>query len=147
MRAWDRVVLATCARADNGCTCFACASWRAYAVTVLAFLPIIQSLGTPIWEFKHVGAVALPPHTCCVGRMQERRARVTKRDAKCDFDQLRLPKHLHPWLGRPSLDIGSILRYTDMDIDELRAFLPHGCSCRPDITLWPLCTTWPVGFA
>ena len=89
------------------------------------------------------------------------RVRVTKRDARCYFDQLRLPRHLRSWFGRPSLRMSDILRFTDMTIQELESHLPcHRVGLEQvaasdrleavvhrDLVLWPVCTTWPMGFA
>ena len=42
------------------------------------------------------------------------RIRVSKRDAKCYFDQLSLPPAMRQWFGRPCLRISDILEHTDI---------------------------------
>ena len=89
------------------------------------------------------------------------RVRITKRDARCYFDQLRLPGHLRSWFGRPSLRVSDILRFTDMTTQELASHLPRllgvlqqastgnrlDAVFHRDLVLWPVCTPWPMGFA
>ena len=75
------------------------------------------------------------------------RIRVSKRDAKCYFDQLTLPPHMRKWFGRPSLKLGDILKCTDMTKAELVSHLPSGARVADNLVLWPVCTSWPMGFA
>ena len=46
--------------------------------------------------------------------------RVSKRDARCFFDQLALPRELHAYFGRPPVRVSDFLKWTDMDLVELR---------------------------
>ena len=75
------------------------------------------------------------------------RIRVSKRDAKCYFDQLALPATVRSWFGRPPVTVAALADYTDLTQDELRRYLPAGVGPSRDFTLWPTCTTWPMGFA
>ena len=49
----------------------------------------------------------------------EQLLRVSKRDGKCFFDQLLLPRSLTPYMGRPSLTVGELL---DAGFTEARRF-------------------------
>ena len=76
--------------------------------------------------------------------------RVSKRDGRCFFDQLRLPADLEPFMGRPDLSVGELLS-TGMTIDELRTYcrgftLGDG-DVAPDSKVSPCSRVLGMGFA
>ena len=121
--------------------------------------PVAKSTGAQrdAWNGANLSSVAAtpppPPHlahpTALVDMeaLDGARIRVSKRDAKCYFDQLSLPPQMRRWFGRPSLKLGDILKCIDMTKDELASYLPRGARAADNLVLWPVCTSWPMGFA
>ena len=75
---------------------------------------------------------------------------MSKRDGRCFFDQLRLPAELDPFMGRPDVSVGELLR-AGMTIDELRTYC-RGCALGDGevplgLRLSPCSRVWGMGFA
>ena len=72
---------------------------------------------------------------------------VTKRDMRVYFDQLSLVENLRPYFARPPVRLRDLLRHGDICLHDLTA-LDHGLGvCDSSALLYPLCATWPMGFA
>ena len=56
----------------------------------------------------------------------ESRILVSERDARCYFDQLKLPEVLRPWLGRPSLSLDLLCKHGGFSRSDLKAFMLAG---------------------
>ena len=81
---------------------------------------------------------------------------LSKKDAKCYFDQLRLPEHLRPFFGRPSLRVHELIRHCGLPPADLRRLLAPvlaslECSwedlLRRDPAVFPVSRCWPMGFS
>ena len=72
---------------------------------------------------------------------------VSKRDAKCYFDQLRLPCPLRPWFGRPKLRVDMLCKYGGFTIDDLSAHYVGSGTLASLTHVIPLCATFPMGFS
>ena len=110
-----------------------------------------------VWNGSRISAAALrpprPPHIATpvvfgdIELESGQRLRLSKRDARCYFDQLRLPSALRGWFGRPPLTKHDFVRWTDVTEDELESYL-HGISRMPGSTrCWPVSNCWPMGFS
>ena len=71
--------------------------------------------------------------------------RLSKRDASCWFDQLRLPVPLRVFMAKPPLTTGE-LRNAGMPDEEQKRHLEQGQSWREGF-LFPLHHVWPMGFS
>ena len=110
-----------------------------------------------VWNGSELSAAAAlplrPPHLAGVSALTDLEAspdepvRVYKRDAKCFFDQLKLPAALQPFFGRPVLLASDILRHTDMGMVELRRHCGDISQLSTYSSLHPVCLTWPMGFS
>ena len=72
---------------------------------------------------------------------------VSKRDMKAYFDQLSLADNLRPYFARPPLRLRDLLRHGDISEEELFELDPNLAICDMSTLLYPLCTTWPMGYA
>jgi len=72
---------------------------------------------------------------------------LTKRDAEGYFDQLRLPRSLRPFFGRPRISLGDLRRLTDITHEEVQAAADFGVPDDDAFVLTPACATWPMGFS
>jgi len=70
-----------------------------------------------------------------------------KRDGAAMFDQLRLPTRLRPYLAQPPLSILDLQRYGGLTDAEAEAACPDGHPADPSERVYPLSTTWRMGFA
>ena len=71
---------------------------------------------------------------------------VCKRDARCYFDQLRLPEALRPWVGRPKLSVDMLLKHAGFTREDLATHLVGGICLDGLSHVMPLCATFPMGF-
>jgi hypothetical protein len=78
---------------------------------------------------------------------RDRPLHVYKRDARCYFDQLRVPRELRRWFGRPSLAVRDLLSLTDLTWAELLATWTGDGDLTGDSTVFPLSRSWPMGFS
>ena len=121
--------------------------------------PVAKSTGAQreVWNGANMSSAAAtppsPPHLATptalvdLEALDGARIRVSKRDAECYFDRLSLPPRMRKWFGRPSLKLSDILTNTDMAEDKLENYMPHGARVTDNLVLWPVCTSWPMGFA
>ena len=72
---------------------------------------------------------------------------VSKRDMRAYFDQLALLEQLRPYFGRPPVRLRDILAYGETCEEELFGLDPALAICDRSTLLYPLCTTWPMGYA
>lgn len=72
--------------------------------------------------------------------------RLSKRDGRCWFDQLRVPGELQRWFARPCVDPKQLCRWGHMEESELKEYLLEGDTWNPR-RVWPCAATWPMGFA
>lgn len=110
-----------------------------------------------VWNGHDLSTIAAtppkPPHLAGVTALidLEASSRVPlvayKRDARCFFDQLDLPRSLREHFGRPWLRCVDIFRFTDMDASELGTHLWTGAHISDELILHPCCATWPMGFS
>ena len=76
---------------------------------------------------------------------------VSGRDAASFFDQLRLPPHLTPYMGRPDVSLGELVSH-DLDPEYRMSSAELGLACdfdsRDDMSLrvTPCSKVWPMGF-
>ena len=81
---------------------------------------------------------------------------LSKKDAKCYFDQLRLPSHLRPFFGRPPVRLHELLHHAAlMDgaleeacaplMSELKVSWPALVKADPQV--FPVSCCWPMGFS
>ena len=73
--------------------------------------------------------------------------RISKRDARCCFDQLRLPEALMPWMGRPPVSIAELLKQGGMTRKEVGTALLFGSSGLTATRVFPVSAVWPMGFS
>ena len=71
--------------------------------------------------------------------------RVSKRDARCWFDQLSLPPQLRKWMGRPSVTLQELRDIADMSAQEVQSYLEEGSQLSN--TVFPVSKVWPMGFS
>ena len=75
--------------------------------------------------------------------------RVSKRDARCWFDQLQAPRKLHRWFAKPPVQTRDLLALgvvTEEDVrDALKA--TGAAKVRLPRRLWPVSRVWPMGFS
>ena len=108
-----------------------------------------------VWHGRRVSQAAQPPfcprhlaspsalaHIVC---SDDKPCRVSKRDARCWFDQLRLPETLRQWMARPPVT-SKELAEAGMDVAEQKGYL------QPDETwedglIFPVSHVWPMGFS
>lgn len=67
-----------------------------------------------------------------------------ERDARCWFDQLRLPDGLRPWMARPPVS-SEELAAAGVGVAEQKALLQPGEEWRSGLPL-PISQGWPMGF-
>ena len=72
---------------------------------------------------------------------------LTKRDASCYFDQLKLPVHLRTFFGRPPVFAGELARRANISLDTLRSYVDTGGNVTPDTLLYPVSCCWPMGYS
>ncbi len=119
-----------------------------------------------VWHGTVVsGAAATPPPPPCIASPAalvdlegsvDRPVLLSKKDAKCYFDQLQLPEHLRPFFGRPSLRVHELIRHSRLPLADLRRLLAPvmaslGCPwdelLRLDPAVFPVSRCWPMGFS
>ena len=76
-----------------------------------------------------------------------RPVRMSKRDAKCWFDQLRAPRQLRRWFARPPVSIDMPLSSGLVSKDLVRRALNVGCDGKLPRRAWPVSVVWPMGYS
>ena len=76
-----------------------------------------------------------------------RPVRMSKRDAKCWFDQLRAPRQLRPWFARPPVSIDMLLSSGLVSEDLVRRALNAGRDGKLPRRAWPVSVVWPMGYS
>ena len=110
-----------------------------------------------VWHGAKVSLAAArppkPPHLASPTALLDLEAshaeplRLSKRDARCLFDQLRLGRHLEPWMGRPPLRVRELLEASDADRAELESYLRDGSRLPDHALVYPVSRVWPMGFS
>lgn len=75
------------------------------------------------------------------------RLHLSKRDARCYFDQLQLPHQIRPWFGRPSVTKRDLMTHSDISDEDLGEFAEVFRRMRPSDRAWPICNSWSMGFS
>ena len=109
-----------------------------------------------VWNGSNLSRCALrppkPPHIATpavfadIEVPADRRLHLSKRDARCYFDQLMLPPQLRDWFGRPPVTKGELLRYTDINENDLGDFGPLFRDMKLADRAWPASNCWPMVF-
>ena len=109
-----------------------------------------------VWHGSRASAAAieppLPPHLASVTALTHLQlrggeiCRVSKRDARCCFDQLILPEPLREWMARPPLSEAELCREGGMTASEVRSFIVGTRPASGD-QLFPVPMAWPMGFS
>jgi hypothetical protein len=120
-----------------------------------------------VWHGRRVSQAALrppaPPHLACPStfrwlrvdpRVGDGRMRMSKRDGKCLFDQLRLPPEIQGFMGRPPVLV-SELQASGFSDSWILSLLPpseavvvdRGRPLDPSLKVWPVNLCWGMGFA
>ena len=117
-----------------------------------------------VWNSRELSAIAerppVPPHLASPSALlyieasKTKPLRIWKRDARCWFDQLKLPERLQPYFGRPPLTLGALRsahlhsagREAAVTTEEMRSWC--GGEILPEETLVHLCSCiWAMGFS
>ena len=72
--------------------------------------------------------------------------RCSKRDAKCWFDQLKLPGGLQRWMGRPAVSVLELCSIGEMTLPEVQSCILPG-EPQTASAYNPVSLTWPMGLA
>ena len=78
---------------------------------------------------------------------ESRPIRVTKRDGRCLFDQLRLPPELRCWMGRPPLRVRELIQHAGMSLDGVRKSCKSEHQVFGHTLVFPVSRCWPMGFS
>ena len=120
-----------------------------------------------VWDGSRVSDVCIPPPPppmlatpCSFPRLEVKPGRtllLSKKDCRCFFDQLALPRAVQPWTGRPPVRFDELLGVDGMSRDELLGLLSSGkhrrdasSSCariRGADVFYPVSRVWCMGFA
>lgn len=93
-----------------------------------------------------------PRHLACPSALlrlkvsNERPMRVSKRDARCWFDQLAVPPALRRWFARPPVTSRELLSIGGFSRQEVASHLQTG-EVLSSRELWPVNHVWPMGFS
>ena len=108
-----------------------------------------------VWHGRRVSQAAAPPppprHLASPTALlhleasKERPVRVSKRDARCWFDQLSLPTHLRRWMGRPPVSLRELRDIAGFSADEAAGCMQDGD--RATDMVFPVSKVWPMGFS
>ena len=109
-----------------------------------------------VWHGSQVSQAAAPPprprHLASPTALLQLEAtpdapvRLSKRDAKCWFDQLCLPSHLRRWMGRPPVTLQELSEIGGMSAREAASFMEDGSVMSPEC-MFPVSKVWPMGFS
>jgi hypothetical protein len=110
-----------------------------------------------VWHGAKVSAAALPPlaplHLASPSALLDLEAtaaapvRLTKRDGRVLFDQLRLPLELRKFMGRPAVRVQELVDTGGLSLEEVSNFLSMPGPIHPDCKLYPRSCCWPMGFS
>ena len=92
---------------------------------------------------RHLASPTALSFMCCTAHEP---LRVSKRDARCWFDQLRLPPALQRWMCKPSLSPDGLRHLGGMTFAEQETCMMPSEKWRRG-RLWPAHAVWPMGFA
>ena len=75
--------------------------------------------------------------------------RVSKRDARCWFDQLQAPRKLHRWFAKPPVQTRNLLALGVVTEEDVRDALKATGATKVHLQrrLWPVSRVWPMGFS
>ncbi len=121
--------------------------------------PVFKSDGFNLREVWHGHAVSLcaarppkprllasPTALLALEATASQPLRVSKRDGRCFFDQLCLPRGLRQYMGRPSVSTKELVAIGGLSMSELLAFIEPGSDF--SVTQWwPVSRVWSMGFA
>ena len=139
-----------CSWLSNSCGVASLATRPSAGRIVLA--QVVRSSGG-VRHGRQVSHAALPPlcprHLACPAHIDiecqyGKRCRVSKRDARCWFDQRRLPDDLRRWMARPPVS-SEELAAAGVGVAEQKALLQPGEEWRSGLPL-PISHGWPMGF-
>ena len=109
-----------------------------------------------VWHGKRVSEAALPPpvprHLASPTALLHLEAssakpiRVSKRDARCWFDQLLLPAPLRKYMGRPAVSVAELMDIGGLASEEVAGFLEHESEMGAT-KFFPVSRVWPMGFS
>ena len=110
-----------------------------------------------VWHGSRVSAAAVPPPkprflaspTALLSLEASVKSPilVSKRDASCWFDQLKLPESIRAWMGHPCLTVAELCSWEGFCRKDLESLLQAGeCLC-DDRPVYILSNCWPMGFA
>mmetsp|Transcript_39239 Transcript_39239/g.104782 ORF Transcript_39239/g.104782 Transcript_39239/m.104782 type:complete len:816 (+) Transcript_39239:142-2589(+) len=124
--------------------------------TVLAISKQGSARQREVWHGRRVSLAAVRPprprHLACPSSLLrlestvDRPLRVSKRDARCWFDQLAAPQQLRRWFARPSVTQQELYKWGGFTSAELRDHFEPGTSLEHQV-LWPVSRVWPMGFS
>ena len=109
-----------------------------------------------VWHGQRVSQAAVPPpcprhlaSPVAFAHMEASAAmpiRVSKRDAKCWFDQLSLPPALRLFMGRPPISVIELQQLGGLTTLEVQSFLEAGHAVPQNGVVYPVSRVWPMGF-
>ena len=111
-----------------------------------------------VWHGQRVSQAAIPPpkprHLASptallyLGASPENPQRVSKRDARCWFDQLVLPGALRTWMGRPPVTVTDLTTTGGVSKKDIQSHLISSFDgeISSDSALFPVSLVWPMGF-
>jgi len=94
----------------------------------------------------------VPPHllspTSLLGMHTSRGKpfQMSKRDGRCLFDQLAVPRCLIPWFGRPPVRVSELMQATGESLSRLQRLCPHLAGLGLHSLVFPCSKVWPMGF-
>jgi len=110
-----------------------------------------------VWSGDRVSAAAAdpptPPHLASPSALPglectpDQVFSVSKRDARCWFDQLKLPPQLSSWFGRPPVKVSELMDAGGWSLAQVRAFFHGSGPLRPAGLLYPVSSFFPMGFS
>ena len=89
--------------------------------------------------------LASPSAFAAIALDKGQRLRASKRDGKCFFDQLQLPRELRHFMGRPAVQRQELLD-AGATVEELGVFVDDGVDSAR-VSFWPCSNVWGMGFA
>ena len=110
-----------------------------------------------VWHGSKVSAAAVrppvPPHLASPTALLDleattaRPVHLSKRDARCLFDQLRIGEALQPYMGRPPVRVRELLSVGGLSRRELAACLADVDRASDHHLVYPASCVWPMGFS
>ena len=72
---------------------------------------------------------------------------ISKRDARCWFDQLKLPEHLALWFGRPPVSVADLISAGGFSLSALQELYVGRGKLSPTGSVFPVSSVFPMGFS